>query len=60
MEQQVGRSPLLGRFPRSVIPYGLDLEVFQPRDRRVAREVLGLPSDASSSFPSFSTWNVGS
>jgi glycosyltransferase involved in cell wall biosynthesis len=46
MEQQVGRSPLLGRFPRSVIPYGLDLEVFQPRDRRVAREVLGLPSDA--------------
>src|SRR5262249_59392189 len=46
MEQQVGRSPLLRRFPRSVIPYGLDLEVFQPRDRRVAREVLGLPSDA--------------
>jgi len=46
MEQQVGRSPLLGRFPRSVIPNGLDLEVFQPRDRRVARDVLGIPSDA--------------
>lgn len=40
---EVSRSPLLSRFPRSVIPYGLDLEVFQPRDRRVAREVLGIP-----------------
>lgn len=37
---EVSRSPLLSRFPRSVIPYGIDLDVFQPRDRRVAREVF--------------------
>jgi glycosyltransferase involved in cell wall biosynthesis len=37
------RSPLLSRFPHSVIPYGLDLEVFCPRDRRAARELLGIP-----------------
>jgi glycosyltransferase involved in cell wall biosynthesis len=42
---EVGRGPLLSRFPRSVIPYGLDLDVFQPRDRRVARELLGIPNE---------------
>jgi glycosyltransferase involved in cell wall biosynthesis len=45
--EEVRRSPLLGRFPRSVIPYGLDTEVFQPRDRRFSREVLGIPQDAN-------------
>ena len=45
LEAEVSRSSLLSRFPRSVIPYGLDLEVFQPRDRRVAREVLGIPAE---------------
>lgn len=30
----------------SVIPYGLDLESFRPIDRRVAREALGIPTDA--------------
>jgi glycosyltransferase involved in cell wall biosynthesis len=44
--EEAGRSSLLGGFARSVIPYGLDTEVFQPRDRRVAREVLGIPQDA--------------
>jgi glycosyltransferase involved in cell wall biosynthesis len=44
--EEVKRSPLLGRFARSVIPYGLDTEVFQPRDRRFSREVLGIPQDA--------------
>jgi hypothetical protein len=44
--EEVKRSPLLSRFPRSVIPYGLDLEVFKPRDRRFSREVLGIPQDA--------------
>ena len=46
MGTQVQRSPLLSRFHRSVIPNGLDLDVFQPRDRRVAREVFGIPLDA--------------
>ena len=44
--EEVKRSPLLSRFPRSVIPYGLDLNVFQPREPRAAREVLGIPSNA--------------
>src|SRR5713226_2362355 len=44
--EEVKRSPLLSRFDRSVIPYGLDLEVFQARDRRFSREVLGIPQDA--------------
>ena len=43
---EVQRSPLLSRFRTSVIPYGLDTDVFQPRDRDVAREVLGIPRAA--------------
>lgn len=46
LAREVGRSPLLGRFPCCVIPYGLDLETFQPRDRRVARELFGVPAEA--------------
>jgi len=44
--EEVGRSPLLGRFARSVIPYGLDTEVFQPAGPGFSREVLGVPQDA--------------
>lgn len=40
---ELSRSPLLSRFARSVIPYGLDVEVFRPRDRRLSREILGIP-----------------
>ncbi len=36
------QSKLLGRFPVSVIPYGLDTEVFSPRNRAAARDVLGI------------------
>jgi glycosyltransferase involved in cell wall biosynthesis len=43
---EAARSSLLGGFPIAVIPYGLDLENFRPRDRRAAREVLGIPQDA--------------
>ena len=39
-------SPLLGRFPTSVIHLGLDGEVFKPGDRRCARRVLGVPLEA--------------
>ncbi len=35
-----------GRFPVTVIPYGLDTDLFRPRDYRAAREMLGLPADA--------------
>jgi glycosyltransferase involved in cell wall biosynthesis len=39
-------SPLLARFPVTLIPNGVDLEEFAPRDRGVAREVLGIPQEA--------------
>lgn len=45
LRNELKRSSLLSRFPDSVIPYGLDLEAFRPRDRRIAREILGIPHD---------------
>jgi len=39
------RSPLLGRFPVHVVPYGVDLERFRPRDGRAARARFGLDVD---------------
>jgi glycosyltransferase involved in cell wall biosynthesis len=44
--KNLNRSSLLSRFPHSVIPYGLDLEVFQPRDRALSRELLGIAKEA--------------
>jgi glycosyltransferase involved in cell wall biosynthesis len=46
LAEQARKSTLLGRFPCSVIPYGLDIEVFQPRDPRLMREALGIPLTA--------------
>jgi len=39
------RSALFSQLPISVIPNGLDVEALAPRDRRFARQVLGLPPD---------------
>jgi glycosyltransferase involved in cell wall biosynthesis len=39
------QSPLVGHWPVTVIPNGLDLTVFRPINRVAAREVLGLPQD---------------
>ena len=44
--EEVRQSALLGRFPVTVIPHGLDIEAFAPRDRAFARDSLGLPQDA--------------
>jgi glycosyltransferase involved in cell wall biosynthesis len=41
------RSSLFARFSVSVIPYGLDIHVFSPRDRLIARDALKIPQDAS-------------
>ena len=41
------RSSLLNKFPRRVIPYGLETDVFAPRDQAEARNVLGLPANAN-------------
>ena len=43
---EVRQSGLLGRFPVTVIPNGVDLDAFAPRDRNLARDVLGVPRDA--------------
>lgn len=39
-------STLLRAFPITVIPSGLDTEVFRPRDRACARDALGIAHDA--------------
>jgi glycosyltransferase involved in cell wall biosynthesis len=39
------QSPLVGHWPRHLIPNGLDLEVFRPISRAAAREVFGLPPE---------------
>ncbi len=39
------QSPLVGHWPVTIIPNGLDLTVFRPINRAAAREVLGLPQD---------------
>lgn len=41
--QKAAQSSLLGRFPVTVIPNGLDLRVFKPGDRQQARQQLNLP-----------------
>lgn len=43
LAEKVRCSPILGRFPVSVIPSGLDLTEFSPRDVGRAREVFGIP-----------------
>ena len=46
LADEVKRSPILGRFPLTVIPNGLDLQEFAPRCRDSARELLGIPRNA--------------
>jgi glycosyltransferase involved in cell wall biosynthesis len=47
MAESVRRSPLLGRFGVTVIPNGVETDVFAPRDKHFARDVLGIPQDAN-------------
>jgi len=42
---EVRRSSLLGDREVTVIPYGLDTEIFKPRDSGVARDLFGLRND---------------
>ena len=39
------RSSLIGERPVTVIPNGLDVTIFKPFDRSMARQFLGLPAD---------------
>lgn len=44
MDSLVRASPLLARFPRRLIPNGVDAAVFRPRPKPEARAALGLPA----------------
>jgi glycosyltransferase involved in cell wall biosynthesis len=46
LAHEARRSGLLRDVPVSVIPFGVDTEVFRPRDKHFAREILGIPRDA--------------
>jgi glycosyltransferase involved in cell wall biosynthesis len=46
LAQAAKRSSLLGKFPITTIPYGLDCDVFSPRDQSVARAALEIPARA--------------
>jgi glycosyltransferase involved in cell wall biosynthesis len=46
MAGEAQKSRVLRKFPVSVIPYGLDMQVFQPHDRQKARREFGIPADA--------------
>jgi glycosyltransferase involved in cell wall biosynthesis len=46
MAETVRKSPLLGKFPVTMIPNGVDTDIFAPRDTRVARELFGVPNNA--------------
>lgn len=46
MAGEVARSSLMGSFPVSVIPYGLDTQAFAPQDRPQSRSKLGIPQEA--------------
>jgi glycosyltransferase involved in cell wall biosynthesis len=43
--EQASMSSLLGRFPISVIPPSVDVDVFRPLDRTLCRRTIGLESD---------------
>jgi glycosyltransferase involved in cell wall biosynthesis len=46
LAEEARKSALLSGHPIAVIPYGIDTESFQPRERRLAREKHGIPLEA--------------
>jgi glycosyltransferase involved in cell wall biosynthesis len=45
LSREASRSVLFHRFEIATIPYGLNTEVFRPREQSVAREVFGIPQE---------------
>ncbi|MEI6351649.1 MAG: glycosyltransferase [Verrucomicrobiota bacterium] len=50
LANEASKSSLLGDFPISVIPNSVDNSAYAPRDKVMAREILGLPVDAQIVF----------
>lgn len=46
MATLVQSSPLMGKFPLTIIPSGVDTRDFSPREARFARNLLGIPPGA--------------
>jgi len=46
MRRNVASSSLIGRFQATVIPNAVNTDTYAPRDRKFARETLGIPVDA--------------
>jgi len=46
LAEEAMRSSLFGGLPTIVIPYGIDVRAFAPRDKALARDVLGIPQEA--------------
>lgn len=58
LEGVIAQSPLLNRFPRKIIPYGLDINVFRPWPKAMARQKWGLnPKGKIISFCAFNIDN---
>jgi len=46
LAEEAKRSSLFAGLPTTVIPYGIDVRAFAPRDKAFARDVLGIPQEA--------------
>jgi glycosyltransferase involved in cell wall biosynthesis len=46
MDELVASSPILSHLPRSIIPFGVDTQVFRPMNKRASKASLGIPEDA--------------
>jgi glycosyltransferase involved in cell wall biosynthesis len=46
MEQMAAKSPILSHLPRSIIPFGLDTQVFKPLDKKACKQAFGIPEDS--------------
>jgi glycosyltransferase involved in cell wall biosynthesis len=47
LAEQAKKSSLFGNLPLSIIPYGIDTDLFRPRDTLRFRESLNIPADAT-------------
>lgn len=45
LAEEARRSEVFKNFPVFCIPYGLDVEIFKPRDKNYSRNLFGIPKD---------------